>query len=66
MSTLPNVALIACLESGNCTNTKVFQMKLQKQSYSHGDQTLNVNMRHTGNSGYSFVLKGCVTRCVPL
>ena len=66
MPTLPNVALIACLVSGNCTKTKAFQMKLQRQSYSHGDQTLNVNMTHTGNNGYSFVLKGCVIRCVPL
>ena len=66
MPTLPNVALIACLVSGNCTKTKAFQMKLQRQSYSHGDQTLNVNMTHTGNNGYNFVLKGCVIRCVPL
>ena len=66
MPTLPNVALIACLVSGNCTKTKAFQMKLRRQSYSHGDQTLNVNMTHTGNNGYSFVLKGCVIRCVPL
>ena len=66
MPTLPNVALIACLVSGNCTKTKVFQMKLQRQSYCHGGQTLNVNMTHTGNNGYSFVLKGCVIRCVPL
>ena len=66
MPNLPNVALIACLESGNCTNTKIFQMKLPKQSYSHGDQTLNVNMAQTGNSGYSFVLKECVIRCAPL
>ena len=34
MPTLPNVALIACLVSGNCTKTNVFQMKLQRQSYS--------------------------------
>ena len=66
MPTLPNVALIACLVSGNCTKTKVFQMKLQIQSYIHGDQTLNANMIHTGNIGYSFVLKGCVIQCVPL
>ena len=62
--TLP--VLIACLASGNCTNTKVFQMKLLKQSYSHGDQTINVNMTHAGNNGYSFVLKRCVVQCVPL
>ena len=33
---LANVALIACLMQGNCTKTKAFQMKLQRQSYSHG------------------------------
>ena len=37
MPTLPNIALIACLVSGNCTKTKVFQMKLQRKSYNHGD-----------------------------
>ena len=57
MPTLPNVALITCLVSGNCTKTKTFQMKSQRKSYSHGDQTLNVNMTHAGNNGYSFVLK---------
>ena len=66
MPTLPNVALIACLVSGNCTKIKAFQIKLQRQSYSHSDQTLNVKMTHTGNNGYSFVLKGCVMRCVLL
>ena len=66
MLTLPNVALIACLVSGNCIKTKVFQMKLQKQSYRHGDQTLNVNMTHTGNNGYSFAFKGFMIQCVPL
>ena len=50
MPTLPNVALIACLVSGNCTKTKAFQMKLQRQSCSIGDQTLNVNMTHTGSN----------------
>ena len=63
MSTLPNVTLIACLALGNLTKIKVFQMKLQRQSYIYGDQTLNINMTH---SGYSFVLKGCVIRCVLL
>ena len=29
-ATLPNVAMMACLVSGNCTKTRVFQMKLQK------------------------------------
>ena len=48
MPALPNVALIACLVSGHCTKTKVFQMKL----YCHGDQTLNLNMTHTENSGF--------------
>ena len=66
MPTLPNVALIACFVSRYCTKVKAFQMKLQKQSYSHGDQILNVNMTHTGNDGYSFVLKGCVIQCAPL
>ena len=66
MPTLPNVALIACLVSENCTKTNVFQMKLQRESYSHGDQTLNVNMTHTENNGHSFVLKGCAIRCNPL
>ena len=66
MPTLPDVALIACLVSGNGTKTKAFQMKLQRQPYSHGDQTINVNMILTGSSGYSFVLKGFVIRCVPL
>ena len=60
MPALPNVALIACLVSGNCTKAKAFQMKMQRQSYNHGDQTINVNMTHTGNNDYSFVLKGCV------
>ena len=60
MPTLPKVALMACLVSGNCRKTKAFQMKLHIQSYSHGDQTLNVNMTHIENNGYSFVLKGCV------
>ena len=66
MQTLPNVALITCLVSGNCTKTMVVQIKLQRQSYSHGDQTLNVNITHTGNNGYSLVLKGSVIQCVPL
>ena len=39
MTILPNAALIACLVSGNCTLAKVFQIKLQRQSYSHDDQT---------------------------
>ena len=57
MPTLPNVALIACLVSGNFIKTKGFQMELQGQSCSHGDQTLSVNMTYTGNNAYSFVLK---------
>ena len=60
MPTLPNVTLIACLLSGSYTKTEVIQMKLQRQSYSHKDQTLNVNMTHIGKNGYSFVLKGCM------
>ena len=60
MPTLPNVALIACLVSGSCTKTKVFQIKLQRESYCHGDQPQNVNMTHTENNGYRFVLIGCV------
>ena len=37
------------------------------ETISHGiNQILNVNMTHTGNNGYSFVLKGCVIPCVPL
>ena len=66
MPTIPNVAFMACLVSGNCRKTRAFQMKLKKQSYSRGDQTPNVNITHTGNNGYGFVLKGCVIRCVPL
>ena len=64
MPTLPNVVSIA---SGNCTKTKAFQIKLQRQSYSHGDQTLNVNMTHTGNNISSFVLtRMCDQMCPTL
>ena len=66
MPTLPNVALIACLVSGNCTKTKAFQMKLQRQSYSHGDQTLNVKMTYTGNNGYNCSPKMCDPMCPTL
>ena len=36
------------------------------EQYSHGDQTLDVNMIYTGNNGYSFVHKGCVIRYLTL
>ena len=65
MPVLPNVALIACLVSGNCAKKKEFQMKLQRQSYSHEHQTLNVNITPTGKNDYSFVLRGCVIPYVP-
>ena len=45
---------------------KVNSDEIAQTSYSHKDQTLNVNMTHIGKCGYSFVLKGCMMWCVPL